>query len=179
MSVKITWRGEQFKAIVRRATSNGLRRTAVVFHSDCRRAVNLSNQRGRAPSTEGQPPRKRTGFGQQNIVWEHNDNAKQPAVRVGVTKNARYMFALELGTKPHIIRPKHAKILRIPWLGKGNPSKEEIKRIGLRKMAADGKGNRWFYFRKQVKHPGTRPRPWLLSTFRKNKAKYARLALTG
>lgn len=57
------------------------------------------------PSNPGEPPRKRTGWGQRHIVWEFD--SKQIAGRVGVSKGGIYMFFLELGTR---------WVKRRPWL---------------------------------------------------------------
>lgn len=57
------------------------------------------------PSRPGEPPRVRTGFGRKGVVWEYD--AAKMAGRVGVTRNALYMFYLEVGTR---------RIRRRPWL---------------------------------------------------------------
>jgi len=54
-------------------------------------------------SLPGEPPRKRTGFGQRGIVREFDGLT----ARVGVTANAIYMYYLELGT---------SRIAKRPWI---------------------------------------------------------------
>lgn len=51
------------------------------------------------PAPPGQPPRKRTGFGQSNVVWESNENERSPAVRIGVRENAIYLYYHEVGIR--------------------------------------------------------------------------------
>jgi hypothetical protein len=55
----------------------------------------------------------------------------------GVTAHATYAAAVEQGTRPHVIRPKHGQFLRFPGSGGG------------------------MVFARSVNHPGTRPRPFL------------------
>jgi len=113
VSVRITWNDREFTQHLSRATARGLQRAGQFYHTACRRAVNKSNPRNRktgkydSPSAPGEPPRARTGFGRDNIVKEFNDSPLFPAVRVGVGKNAMYMFYLEVGTRR--IEPR-------PWL---------------------------------------------------------------
>jgi hypothetical protein len=57
------------------------------------------------PSKPGEPPRKRTGWGQNHIVWDVDRAALEG--RVGISVNAMYMLFLELGTRR--MRPR-------PWL---------------------------------------------------------------
>lgn len=57
------------------------------------------------PSKPGEPPRKRTGWGQRHIVWDIDRDKLEG--RVGISVNAIYMLFLELGTRR--IRPR-------PWL---------------------------------------------------------------
>lgn len=57
------------------------------------------------PSKPGEPPRKRTGWGQRHIVWDYD--ADKMEGRVGIAQNAIYMLFLELGTR--FIKPR-------PWL---------------------------------------------------------------
>jgi hypothetical protein len=131
MAIVLKLRDAAFKAHIRKATAAGLQRAGVFLHSACVRAVNKSNthryvkkfsaresaNRGGQKTGvtysnmhnayAGQPPFKRTGVGQSNICYEFNGDEKNPAVRVGVRKNAMYMLFLELGT---------GRILARPWL---------------------------------------------------------------
>ncbi len=182
MSIEIKWYGDKFEKAVRQASAEGLIRCATQFHSDCRVAVSISNPRNPktgtndSPSKPGEPPRLRTGFGRENIVFGYNGDEKNPATRVGVRKNGIYMYWLELGftRKATTISAKNGRKLMIPW--KGTPAPDEIKRIGLKKIRGA-----WFYFRRSVTIPASKigARPWLLSTLYKNQDKYARLAALG
>lgn len=58
-------------------------------------------------------------------------------LKTGVTATADYAAAVELGSKPHVIRAKNGQFLKFP--------------------GRDGKP----VFIREVNHPGTRPRPFL------------------
>jgi len=128
VSVRITWHGEELKRAVQAASAEGLIRAGTFLHTAARAAVNKSNPRTRSnkqirakggklvrskvkgyfsPSKPGEPPRARTGHGRDGVVFEFNDNRLAPAVRVGVRRNAIYMYYLEMGT--NVISPR-------PWL---------------------------------------------------------------
>lgn len=128
-----------------------------------KRAVGISNRKGEEPSSPGDAPRRsQHGHGQSQIVVEGN---KVDAVRIGVTKKARYMIWQELGTGPYTIRAKGKKKLAIPIKAKGR-SPAELKAIGAKRMVdrKDGR-KKWFIFRREIKHPGIAARPWLRPTF--------------
>jgi hypothetical protein len=55
-----------------------------------------------------------------------------------VEVGASYATMVHDGTRPHIIRPRTKKVLRFYWKRKGK-----------------------IVYSRQVRHPGTRPRPWL------------------
>ena len=131
MAVRITLHDEEFNRNFRKATAAGIQRAGVFLHSACIRETNKSNvhrhtakftasqRAGRGGQKTGvvyenmhnayagQPPFKRTGVGQSNIVYEYNDNDRAPAVRVGVRENALYMLFLEVGT---------GRVMPRPWL---------------------------------------------------------------
>ena len=142
MAVVLKMRNQEFKVHIRKATAEGLQRAGVYLYTRCASAVNKSNtHRHTAKFTAGQsakrggqktgvvyenmhnayagqPPFKRTGAGQSNVVYEYNGNENDPRVRVGIRKNAIYMLYLELGTRRILARPwlmamlkKHAKTL--------------------------------------------------------------------
>lgn len=104
---------------LRNATQAGFSAAVQLLHSEMKQAVNVPNtgerRRGKDgqykptiypnPSAPGEPPRKRTGFGQRQIVREID--AKNRKARVGVTANGLYMFYLDQGTK---------HIARRPWI---------------------------------------------------------------
>ena len=122
---QFNFRQKEFNRRLSRATSVGLKRAAVFYHARCRQAVNVANTGERRtrtrdtvagakgsgytvynkPSQPGEAPHKITGKGQSEIVWEHNDQPKRPAVRVGVKKGGMHMIFLEVGTKTIASRP--------------------------------------------------------------------------
>jgi len=114
------FRGDEFNRRLRRATATGLKNAAIHYHARCRAAVNVPNtgtrrKRSRKtaggeagsqyttydrPSKPGEPPRKRTGIGKSAIRWEFNDNQRNPAVRIGVTRQGLYMAFWSLARPP-------------------------------------------------------------------------------
>ncbi len=120
MAIRFTVNDKELNKALERMTADGLVRGVQFYHTQLRLAVNVPNSGVRVkvkrqtaggnkrtrtvysnPSKPGEPPRKRTGFGQSQIVREIN-KAKLSG-RVGVTKNGIYMAYLDLGTK-HIAR---------------------------------------------------------------------------
>ena len=127
MGMKLEIRDKELTRRLKKATAVGLKRAAVFYHARVRELVNRPNtgtrrKRKRATSAggkgsgyttydnsskPGEPPRKRTGHGQSQIVWEFNGDTNAPAARVGVKENGLYMAYLELGTR---------RIAKRPWL---------------------------------------------------------------
>lgn len=64
---------------------------------------------------------------------------------------------LETGTKPHIIRPKTAKVLRFPGKGVKTTLGGRVSSPALRKL-----GSAAFRFARIVHHPGTKAYPFLI-----------------
>lgn len=64
---------------------------------------------------------------------------------------------LETGTRPHEIRPKHAKALRFASGGVSKTLGGRVRTPVLRRM-----GNAAYSFAKVVHHPGTKPYPFLI-----------------
>lgn len=112
--------GDRLKSDIRR----GIQAATTFLQTQCKLAVNVSNpgqpvkvkrkrkggnKRSRtiypSPSAPGEPPRKRTGFGQRHIRKEFDPKAM--VGRVGVAQNAIYMLYLEIGTR---------RVKRRPWL---------------------------------------------------------------
>ena len=60
-----------------------------------------------------------------------------------------YALYVEFGTPPHIIRPKNKKALHWKTGKPGSPGREDV-------------------FAKEVRHPGTRPNPFIRNTFKKD-----------
>jgi len=121
MVVAIKWNGPVVKKQVNNAVLQGIRAVTVSLYHACREAADVPNtgaeitlSRPPAPgerkrnktqrtiypdsSKPGEPPRRRTGHGQRNIVcgW-----TRTPFIegRVGFTANARYMMFHELGIR--------------------------------------------------------------------------------
>ena len=115
MATKLKVYDRKFMKALQGATGEGLARATQHYHSELKREVNTPNtgQRNRGkggrykkttypnPSKPGEPPRKRTGFGQRSIVREID--MKNIVARVGITAAGIYMFYLDQGTK-HISR---------------------------------------------------------------------------
>lgn len=166
MAVKLTWNKAAEGALVQAcytAAYDQLLLGGLFLQRALKRAVGISNRKGEEPSSPGSPPRRsQHGFLQSQIVIEGNG---KDAVRVGITKKARYGIWLEFGTGPYTIRAKGGKKLAIP-IRAGTKSPAELKAMGAKKMIdrKDGR-KKWFVFRKVVHHPGIAARPWLRPTF--------------
>lgn len=115
-------RDKELIAAVKKASADGIARATVFCHTQAKLLVNIPNTGRRvkikrpvpggnttsrtvydSPSQPGEPPRKRTGWGQRNIVFQVD--RKKASGRYGVTKNGLYMFYLELGTRHVAPRP--------------------------------------------------------------------------
>jgi len=100
---------ERFQKLLEKSAAEGVARMTVLYQNLCQTYVGVSNPRNRAsgeydqPSKPGEPPRKRTGFGQQSIAMEFD--AAQPRGKVGMTQNGIYMLYLNFGTKAIAPRP--------------------------------------------------------------------------
>lgn len=119
MGVQIKVHDKELNRALEKATATGLTVATQHYQTQLKLVVNSPNtgERGRGkggrykkttypnPSQPGQPPKKRTGFGQRGIVREVD--RKNLIARVGVTAAAIYMAFLELGTR---------WIARRPWL---------------------------------------------------------------
>lgn len=86
---------------------------------------------------------RKTGFLQRNIR-----PGSISATSAKVEARAPYAAPLELGAKPHIIRPKKAKVLA--WGG------------GRRLTGRLRSGERPTHFARLVHHPGNKPYPYLI-----------------
>lgn len=65
---------------------------------------------------------------------------------------------LNFGTKPHIIRPRRAKMLRFAWDGKGSyGAKTSVRWLGSRNARYPST----IVYRRIVRHPGTEARDWI------------------
>ncbi|MBR9800553.1 hypothetical protein GYB59_02105 [bacterium] len=124
MGTRVKVNDKAFMKALSGATGDGLKMATVFAHQQAQLMVNKpntgvrvpvkrktkgGNKRSRTvyanPSAPGEPPRKQTGWGQRNIVWEFDD--QKLIGRYGVRKNALYMYFLHIGTR--FIAPR-------PWL---------------------------------------------------------------
>jgi transposase InsO family protein len=114
MTVQISFRDRELIAALQNATAEGLSQAVDYYHSRLLLAVNKQNSAGRSQgsgrrhansSKPGEPPRRRTGKGQRNIVKEIN--SKAVVARVGITKRGIHMLYLEQGT---------TRVAQRPWL---------------------------------------------------------------
>lgn len=121
MAVGLTWRGAEFERLCDDAVAKGLEAATLELHTIARQKASVSNvgvsqpvKRIRAggnktqrtiypfsskgsPTPPGESPRRRTGFGQKNIVYGFSRQLMQG--RVGYTRAARYMTFHELGIR--------------------------------------------------------------------------------
>lgn len=130
MVAGMRWHGAIVSKAVRAQVFRGIKATTIALHAASRKAASVPNtgeaialtrkpgaserkrnktQRTTYPNSSkpGEPPRRRTGFGQKNIVsgWDR----KTTSGRVGHGRNARYMMFHEVG-----IRYKRAGLQRRP-----------------------------------------------------------------
>ena len=70
--------------------------------------------------------------------------------------SAKYAAAVEYGTKPHEIRPRKKKALRFPGKGVSTTLGGRV-RTGEKRKLGDGA----YVFSRGVKHPGTKPQPYM------------------
>lgn len=74
-----------------------------------------------------------------------------------VVAHAGYAAYVELGTRPHIIRPRNGQFLRFPAKGVQTTRTGRVRTSEVRRL---GKGA--YTFAREVHHPGTKPEPFLL-----------------
>lgn len=77
-----------------------------------------------------------------------------------VVARARYARYVELGTRPHVIRPRNASVLRFPANGTAVTLSGRARTGAVRAGGA-------YAFAKEVHHPGTKPQPFLVPGARK------------
>ena len=90
--------------------------------------------------------KSKTGKLEQDIKWEYI--TRPMGVLVGIPSNHPYGHFVHSGTRPHWIEAKNKKALT--WAGSGN--------------ASNPRG-----FWKRVWHPGTRPDPFIINAFKKQR----------
>ena len=90
-----SWNGPGAIEHIKGIAWEGILRATVHFWTECQRAVGIPNPPPYKDSSKpGEPPRKRTGFGQANIIYETDKPSL--TTRVGILSPARYMATLEL-----------------------------------------------------------------------------------
>jgi hypothetical protein len=123
IETRIEWHGEDRAGEIRLVALASIQRATLYLWERCVEVLNVPNTgervkgRGRTPSGRrrtttvyphpsrpGEPPRKRTGFGQRSVKWEVD---RDGVGRVGVATNAAYLAYLEVGTVR--VKPR-------PWL---------------------------------------------------------------
>lgn len=117
MAVTVKFHDKKFVEGFEKATATGLMRAGRYYHAELQRVVSVPNSGVRKrrtrntsrgpkgstytvypkPAPEGQPPRLRTGFGRKNVVFQFSGWKVDPWVRIGVTRNAIYMYFHEVG----------------------------------------------------------------------------------
>ena len=96
-------------------------------------------------------PRRTGNLGRTIRVGRVTEDSAE--VLAGGRREVGYAAAVEFGTRPHVIRPRRAKVLA--WGGS--------RTLGGRLR----KGSRATNFARFVRHPGTRARPYLLPGIRR------------
>ncbi len=96
-------------------------------------------------------PRRTGNLGRTIRIGRITDTSAE--VLAGGRLNVGYAAAVEFGTKPHIIRPRRAKVLA--WGGR--------RTLGGRLRA----GQRADHFARSVRHPGTKAHPYLMPGIRR------------
>lgn len=116
MATRLVWKGDKFLQFARERAAAGLQAAGTELHRIARQKASIPNpgvtvaqQRVTAgsnatqrtiypsPSQPGESPRRRTGFGQKNIVGGFSRVLM--AFRVGYSRLARYMTFHELGIR--------------------------------------------------------------------------------
>lgn len=103
----------------------------------------------------------RADFGATTNTWSKKPKFDRIDVSPGVvevsTENPIWIM-LDAGTKPHIIVPRRAKILRFAWDGPGSyGAKTKVGWLSSR----NAKYPKSIVYRKRVRHPGTAARQWV------------------
>ncbi len=117
IEARATTDATQALADLRAAHVRACARITVALWTEIQTVLNVPNtgvrvrrQHGRGsyttypnPSKPGEPPRKRTGWLQRNVVYQFFDGGLRS--RVGLTQNAEYGIYLEIGTSRMEARP--------------------------------------------------------------------------
>ena len=147
MTVKLVWKGDAFLRYCKAALTAGLQAAGAELHRIARQKASIpnpgvtvaqkrvtagSNATQRtvypSPSQPEESPRRRTGFGQKNIVMNSLSIGGLPVVRVGYSRLARYMTFHELG-----IRYSRKGLQRRPTIMPAlNENRRRLEAIALR-----------------------------------------------
>lgn len=113
IQARLTWNDQAGPQVVALAWDR-LKAAVVTYHTLLLAAINVANPRPyKAPSSPGEPPRKRTGWLQAHVLYELDEESHSG--RVGVAKNALYGIFLESGTKLMRARPWLLATLKANW----------------------------------------------------------------
>jgi len=113
------WDGERAYQEVLDAGWDGIRQATVFLWQQCQSAINTPSSRPYSEPTPpgnrvpGEPPRKRTGWFQANVLYTLDRAALTG--RVGLGLGARYGLFLELGTRRMLARPWLLATLKKVW----------------------------------------------------------------
>lgn len=123
------------KVTITRSTDDGVIRAVAVGPQGAGTLAVARLTRAVANSAKMKAPVK-TGVLRNSITYPSAPTATGMIVRSEVVATAPYAGYVHDGTKPHVIRPRNASVLRFP-------------------------GRNGMVFAAHVNHPGTRPRPFL------------------
>ena len=179
----------------REAAVRGVNKAAAKLRNEVLRSINKQApflglakgaHKGAAPprvyakAVAGQPPRSITGKLRQSI-FQSQATVDRIEARVGTTHRAPLALSIELGSKPHAIRPRHKKRLAFGVLNQDIVQSTETRRYhrtsggkgigqrtGMGRKVSGRAMTRWVYLR-GVLHPGTAPHPFIMPAFRRLK----------
>lgn len=148
MALELKWNGAALEGALHGATFRGIQAGGMYLYNKERIAISVpvvkirktrtrNTSRGAKGSTYmavierskvGEPPRLDTGFGRDNTVYE--DSQAELAARVGIRKNAMYMFKHEVTGRSHLRRTLNEEQRQIAAVIQV-VSTSEAKRAGL------------------------------------------------
>jgi hypothetical protein len=116
---------------------------AIADTSEMLRGIQLETIAG----AKARVPRKTGHLGRSIVPGAVSDTSALVEARTP------YAAAVEFGSKPHVIKPKRASVLAWPGSAKN-------RRLSGRARTGTGRGD--MVFAKSVRHPGTKPHPYLI-----------------
>jgi len=115
----------------------------------------------------------RSDFEATTNTWSKRPEFKREDIGIGSVEVSTDNFIwnmLDAGTKPHIIVPKRAKLLRFAWDGFGSyGAKTKPNKLS----SGSARYPKRIVFRRRVRHPGTAPRNWVETAYKKWEPKWA------